>query len=912
MRYDGHTVSFDRCIIVGMEGPFMRLYATFAAHLVLASVAFGHGRGAPDLTLLRELEPIFELEHGPNVAQRAWVTINVLTNTGGPARVRGWLIGASAESATLLHPSGETERFRRAAAGEKPGDDDTVWLTTGDRTIVSDITTGSFEAYCREMLKAAEANRSERALLVGDITTISTLRAAVWEMQRGQLGLAQDLLHLANQITPRPAKTEKADKKEKETAPAVDLVRIVASSMAAQRKERALDSVLAGATRPQTLAIWESVVRLGSHPLSTEANDMVRHYRSLIAEDKAWSEPADVDVGLLDDRGKVAYWMHHLRDAELHQNDECFGRFPRGGDERPNPVQKLTELGLAAVPALIEHMDDERPTCSFYYSRWGRTYQLRYGDFCQQIFDAITHRTARDGNHPIRAGKGAANKKRAQEWWRDFQELGEVGMLKRTAEAGDEDSVAAAVMLLEKNPAAALDSIAVGIRRAKGSHREGLVALLGGIGSKRSTPFLLEELTGPCRESRIAAASMLVQRKNPAGVAALVKEWTTAKADALGSTDLLTALLATGDPLAVRALGQRWQEASVNDRVAIIEELHTAPKAAPGAAGNAADASRLVDDLLARALDERDRSGTNILFCTHGKMRHCNRPAVRDLAARALVDRWQQPAKFDLFAGTLRRERSLREVKNDWLVRNGREPLPIEPAPTVEAVPYETVKPLIDAWSHAMTPDEQSAAAQKLDLLGPSAVLALKRVVNDETLDGPTRAYAAAARGRFADTVRDVRLATHSPPLPAEVRRRVDALKDRSLEADRFGEMLSLAVETWPAGATTLSIVLEREEGEAGFVLAIGYLPGVRSQESEFAPLPFQESLRLAGQPQMEREGKHPGCGRSKDGWTGLSFGIVQSLDEVLRSNADASVYLSLVYGDRPVTQSGRNRWIHY
>jgi hypothetical protein len=555
-------------------------------------------------------------------------------------------------------------------------------------------------------------------------------------------------------------------------------------------------------------------------------------------------------------------------------------------------------------------MDDERPTNTFHYSRWGRAYQVRYGDFCQQVFDSIIQRSAREGMYPIHDGRGAANKKRAQEWWRDCQRLGELGMLKRTAEAGDNDSRAAAAALIEKDPAAALGSIAIGMRRAKDSNREQLVRLLGEMDAKRSTPFLLEELTGPWRDSRVAAASILAERKDPAGIAALVREWKAAKADALGADDLVTSLLATSDPLAVEALAQRWREASVDDRVAIVGMLQVAPKAAPGVEGEAAVAARLVDDLLARALDDRAPGGMNLLFVNAGKVYQRNHPTVRDLAARALAERWQRP--FDLFVGSLRRERSLLEIKNEWLVRRGREPLPIEPEPGIEPASYETVKPLVDAWSRAATSEERSAAARKLDALGTSAVSALKRILNDEPLDGPTRAYAASARGRFADTLRDVRLAPYSLPLPAEVRRLVNGLKGRPLDPLRFEEMLRVAVETWPAGTTTLSIALEREEDEPGFVLAIGYMPGVRSHEVESAPLPFQESLRVGSDSRIQYEGKHPGCGRTAHGWTGMPFGIVSTVDWALHSNDDAAVYLSLVYGDRPATHNTGSRWIHH
>ena len=122
---------------------------------------------------------------------------------------------------------------------------------------------------------------------------------------------------------------------------------------------------------------------------------------------------------------KVAYWLYHLRDLAVGQWSDpgrCYVLAPSffGVNDRdtkhPNAAMELKKLGLVALPQLIAHLDDARPTrCKGHwrsYSPDGQ-YLLRYGDCCQQIFESITGKTIAS-DYPIQDGKGQECKENAQ------------------------------------------------------------------------------------------------------------------------------------------------------------------------------------------------------------------------------------------------------------------------------------------------------------------------------------------------------------------------------------------------------------------------------------------------------------------------------------------------------------------
>jgi hypothetical protein len=208
-----------------------------------------------------------------------------------------------------------------------------------------------------------------------------------------------------------------------------DLEECFVDICAEKMQQYAMSRANAGAPRPDLLLTWEILAKLPAPCVAAEAKGLVEGYKSLIEEDRAWQEPKW--FGSLSTDQKVAYWMYRLRDLD-NSNDAgvvSFGRrrspqrilndffLPPPEHTNPNPARELAKLGKAALPAVIAHLDDTRPT------RAGHL--LRYGDCCQQIFEAITGFTIfeQDGSeiYPVQMGKEKLCKQRAEKWWAEHQ-----------------------------------------------------------------------------------------------------------------------------------------------------------------------------------------------------------------------------------------------------------------------------------------------------------------------------------------------------------------------------------------------------------------------------------------------------------------------------------------------------------
>jgi hypothetical protein len=211
----------------------------------------------------------------------------------------------------------------------------------------------------------------------------------------------------------------------------------VADRISSRLRNGAVYSGHSGTQRRELQKQWERLAAIPHHGHRDEAKAMAEHYRNLVDEDDGWVEPDAATFTWLPTEQKVAYWLYHLRDLDVRQwasPGSCdvldtFG-FGRGGDERkkPNAAVELQKIGVAAIPQLVAHMDDARPTrCEgYWHDYWPEGhYLLRYGDCCQQVFEAITGHTLFRGtttvSYPIHDGAGKQCKESAEKWWQEYQ-----------------------------------------------------------------------------------------------------------------------------------------------------------------------------------------------------------------------------------------------------------------------------------------------------------------------------------------------------------------------------------------------------------------------------------------------------------------------------------------------------------
>ncbi len=174
-----------------------------------------------------------------------------------------------------------------------------------------------------------------------------------------------------------------------------DLEEVVASVLSMELRDAAIDQADKGTSRAVLLAEWKKIAALQSRRWGEEARTIVEGYESLLAEDKGWKDLPDEQVASLAVPAQVDYWMHALRDI-VGEPDDTRGKcdliqvFWEHGTKPTNAAEQLAALEWAALPRVIQHLDDSRPTRATGFWKFTAAYLITCGDCCTQVFDAIT------------------------------------------------------------------------------------------------------------------------------------------------------------------------------------------------------------------------------------------------------------------------------------------------------------------------------------------------------------------------------------------------------------------------------------------------------------------------------------------------------------------------------------------
>jgi hypothetical protein len=396
---------------------------------------------APRAELVKLVEVLDALEL-TGVAGKPWVVVETGPEQT-PREEPGWLVADGPDTLTLLDPDGYRREFARPAAGARrpPAGDDVgrAWRTQE----------ADFAEFCGRFLEAGPPIpgppgggpgmlfrfQRDRDGLAGHAVTAA--RYAGWARIQGQDELALKLLAHADRTRQEFVSRYVWDDKG-------SLASFVADRLAGGYRSGLLAAGHRGTLRPDLLIRWRALARIPHHRFVVEAREMAGHYESLVAEDVAWREPSREARAGMAGPEKAAYWMHHLRDADLSQmanpgmchvvaENDRLANFLVGRDPdaaTPNPAMELKKLGKDALPLVVAHLDDARPTrcLGFWRSYEPSSYHLlRYGDCCQQIFESITghpiYERATTSGYPIPDGKGAECKAEAERWLRDTAAL---------------------------------------------------------------------------------------------------------------------------------------------------------------------------------------------------------------------------------------------------------------------------------------------------------------------------------------------------------------------------------------------------------------------------------------------------------------------------------------------------------
>jgi hypothetical protein len=823
------------------------------------------------LASFRRVPPIFNALVLQDVKAKRWVVVDV-----GPAdwgwTLEGWLVSEKPDAITVLDHDGSVHSLRIPRPGEsrpKPKKDEAISLdelSSPKNQVAWNVRAGTYDAFCKKFLEKglpAEKKDGKGAFTFFDSrhellgVVVDGCRYGHWAERRGEKRLALQLYSLAQQAHQKYSDTYGAED-------AKELHERVANTIAGTYRRGAVHGAHGNAPRLEILAKWEVLLKIPHHQYQTEAKQAVADYKDLIAEDRSWKEPdADARAKLTKEQ-QVAYWMYHLRDADVYQtsdpgmcnvvSDSPFWSAKRN-KETPNPAVELKKLGMAAIPQVIAHLNDSRPTrCQGHWRSYAPDsyYILRYGDCCQQIFEAITAHTIYErestSGYPMRDDKGKECKDRAERWWRDYREKGEKQMLVEGTEAGNRDSVEQARRLLAKYPETAAPAILKGAQRSKDSWvRACLIRAAGEVKDDRVLPFLGQELQGPHLQSRIAAARELTRRGKRDGVQALQREWKKIRwgeddrEDSFAVTELIACLARCGNPAGIQLLASDFAEKPIGTRSEIVKALgqltedlqgRPLPKIVHAAA----------DDLLAQSLSDTDEE-SSLRGGSDGK--EVRDPAIGDLAAEVLAERWGQPRLFDIYGRLGHRERQRLEMTNVWLKKRGKDPIPLPEPRKIEPAPDAQIRPLLAAVSTAKTPGERQPHLDALRKQGLPALPAIHVRLRSLKPDHPARKDLETLAGRLALTVAEARFHTNSATPSDEFRKRVEALRGTPITEERFLDLLLAVTRDLPPKVRGICLSLERPGDDTGAILVVTLVPDKPSRPGLSPQLAIRKKIIL-------------------------------------------------------------------
>ena len=405
------------------------------------------------------------------------------------------------------------------------------------------------------------------------------------------------------------------------------------------------------------------------------------------------------------------------------------GRYPiyasaRAGAEVVTPVHRLVDLGHAAVPQLIEALDDRRFTrCMVQQFKGGaEPMVMRVGDVVRRILEHISGQNLFP--RKTDAGKlvNGTTRQQAEAWWAEVQGWGEKGVLIKAAAAGDQEGCVAARKLVEKFPAAALDAIEAGIRAStREGYRGEYVEVAGLLPGDAPVAFLKSKLgPGNGLYSQIHAAEALFARGQLDAVPAMIEAWRkvqsrlpTNEGDADPEVRGLISFLAkSANAEAIETLGNEARKAPVDVRLAVVKVFLPAAKGHGGFSGigpivsvrgdipklPAGEAGRAIERLLATALDDRERRFG--LKGTYNQFSYSD-PRVCDVAALVLSGRWPEKYRFEWSATSTECDAQIAGMRDRWRAENGLPPLA---SPMPVASPASRSRRWRPCWTHSPRP----------------------------------------------------------------------------------------------------------------------------------------------------------------------------------------------------------------
>lgn len=351
----------------------------------------------------------FEILDLPDCRGKTWILYNTGSWIQSDDRVRfsyhsGWklpdgedgprMLDTSLEERTLFDfpfspPEDWEEKHRKNHPTDRP---------LPGRTLEVD-----FEAFCRGILRAVEADDAVSEFGTTEVAELQPAVLAYWALRRGLPLLALELEKSAVVAWNRTHPGEKPQ----------ELPGFLRGELASRWRNRAIQRASWRVSRADVLKDWKAVATLT--PDHAEAKALIPLYERLIREDGDVKPLDEAALAALPRADQARRWIHELRDLNQVLAPPGHPDFYRYAPWRPgqrSADRELYLLGLDAAPLLIDRFDDPSPT-RIALPREGTTlHLLTVGEVCRRIFEDLSTLQERD---PDRAREWLAASRRSGE-----------------------------------------------------------------------------------------------------------------------------------------------------------------------------------------------------------------------------------------------------------------------------------------------------------------------------------------------------------------------------------------------------------------------------------------------------------------------------------------------------------------
>ncbi len=400
-------------------------------------------------------------------------------------------------------------------------------------------------------------------------------------------------------------------------------------------------------------------------PEVPSARQLAGHLASLVSDEEANPLLSEEALVRLPPAAQARERIRLLRDEGL----------PFSGPDGENS-RKLQELGEAAVPALIEALDDNRPSrYTDFASHWTNSMHGRLrsiGEQAGSVLGSVFPTTLKKfGYVDVFAPTPdlpSPRRLEAREIWAEYQSKGRRQYLIEAVAKGESDMYGQARSLATEYPDDAGEAVLKGYGHLEWNHKSSVLELLDKIKHPGCLALLQTELEkGENFYVKSAAAVSLRNLGHGEATLAMAREWRQLRvfADLDGSENIISFLASADDPHVVQQLTENFSERPYRIKEAVLSALAGAYTKASGRTGPTSPRIQsLIEETLAASLPNEEELWTG----SGGGYRN---PSLGDQAARSLSSLLPERYRFNPSAPFADRQQARHECLNAWKKSRG-------------------------------------------------------------------------------------------------------------------------------------------------------------------------------------------------------------------------------------------------